>query len=123
MGARRRQAEEVSWHVVRAWARGGGEDDGIRGVEGTWGLVFGAWGPPDTQKPLWGDEVLHGIRPGGMARPLAGRSPALRASESNRRVESDPPSPPDTQKPPCGGFCVSGGEGGIRTPEALLTPA
>src|SRR5690554_2679994 len=79
--------------------------------------------PPDTQKPPRGDEVLHGIRPGGMARPLAGRSPALRASESNRRVESDPPSPPDTQKPPCGGFCVSGGEGGIRTPEALLTPA
>src|SRR5690554_2679992 len=23
-----------------------------------------------------------------------------------------PPSPPDTQKPPQGGFCVSGGEGG-----------
>ena len=71
--------------------------------------------------------------PRPVARPLA--EPGPRRAKQRREAPLPPEgrarggqrvrrrrhAPPDTQKPPCGGSCAAGGEGGIRT-HGRLTP-
>ena len=87
----------------------------------------GSSSPPDTQNAPLGCGTSQVL--GGIVRPIHGPHPSalcapgpafgcpnsLPANSSNRVGSSAPPSPPDTQNAPNGAFCVSGGEGGIRT--------
>ena len=68
---------------------------------------------------------IHGSNPSALCAPgpACGCPNSLLANLSNREGSSTPPSPPETQKAPFGAFCVSGGEGGIRTLGRLFTYA
>src|SRR6056297_567749 len=84
--------------------------------------------------------ALRARRPDGRTRELAALGSNQLPSGAAWRTSPDPtgkrqsgrvalfgfepksPSPPGTKKPAQGGLFVSGGEGGIRTPEGAYTP-